>query len=549
MKSTGRALPDREMVRALARTLARSRMWADIAPASAPGAVRAAVQHGVNIRSAHRIQARLHPFRTALVDERYSYTYQQLDHVIDRVASALRMKLRLRPGDSILLATENCAPALVIWFAAFRAGIRVAHASFESTEPELRYLAQKANARCIVSSTISRANAGVVARERGIPRLDVDPGDPDRDVVPYDQVTMHPLVRLPATTSAAANVVFTSGTTGKPKGAVRDFSRMGLVEASGILEQLPLQAGERHLTVARLYHAAAQAMILMVTSLGGTNIVCRRFDGASVLAQMHHERITSTFMVPTMIQRLVDLPEESFRRHPVRLHMLLSGAAPFPHALRMQAIRRFGVGAVHDFYGATELGWVTTVSGHDMILRPGTIGRPITGQHVRIVDQATGRTLPTGEVGTLYVRGAQNMEGYIDVADDSIDGWLTVDDLARQDKDGYLYLGGRTRDMIISGGINVYPIEVEQVLTSIPGVHDASVVGLPDPAWGEKVVAFVVTDLDDQTLDQACRASLSGAKRPRLWVRLPELPRNPTGKVLKTALRELLQESHGTSDP
>lgn len=530
----------------LARVLVRTGAAFDVSPLKLPSAGLVALSGGVNVRTAHTLQARLHPYRPALVDERYSYNYQELDDAIERIASALTATLGVQPGDTILLAAENTAPTLVIWFAAFRAGVRVAHASYEATREEMAYLASTASARCIVCSHRSREAAVDVGAELNVPVVSVDPlpdsDDPTGHALAYDQLVTHPRVAL-SKGGSAANVVFTSGTTGRPKGAVRDFGQMGLMEVSGILERLPVRAGERHLTVARLYHAAAQALIWMVTSLGGTNIVMRRFDPAATLQRMHGERIDSTFMVPTMIRQLLNLPDEAFAQHPAKLRMLLSGAAPFPQELREKAIRRFGPDAVNDFYGATELGWVTTIQGAEMLLRPSSIGRPVAGQEVSIRD-AEGRPVATGETGTLFTRSAQQMQGYIGLANDSDDGWMTVDDLAHVDADGYLYLDGRSRDMVITGGVNVYPIEVEKVLHGIDGVHDVAVVGAPDEKWGETVVAFVVAPgLSAPELDDACRQLLSAPKRPRRWVFVDEVPRNPTGKILKNQLRNQLQES------
>ncbi len=528
----------------LARVLFRTGAVFDVSPLTLPGAGIVALSGGINVRTAHTLQARLHPHRTALIDERYSYTYREVDDAIERVASALTASLHVSPGETILLAAENTAPTLVIWFAAFRAGIRVAHASYESTPEELAYLANASSAQCVVCSTRSREAARRIGAELDVRVVCVDPvaasDEPSRLLLAYDELVMHPRVPLPKGGSAA-NVVFTSGTTGRPKGAVRDFAKMGLMELSGILERLPVQAGERHLTVARLYHAAAQALIWMVTSLGGTNVVMRKFDPMAVLQRMHDDRIDSTFMVPTMIRYLLNLPDEAFAAHPVTLRMLLSGAAPFPHALRQKAIERFGADAIVDFYGATELGWVTTIQGVEMLERPGSIGRPVAGQEISVRD-ADGKQVLVGTTGTLFTRSAQQMQGYIGLADESDGRWMTVDDLAHVDADGYLYLDGRARDMVITGGVNVYPIEVEKVLHGIDGVEDVAVVGAPDEQWGETVVAFVVAPtLTESELADFCRELLSVPKRPRRWVFVDEIPRNPTGKILKNQLRHQLQ--------
>ena len=273
----------------------------------------------------------------------------------------------------------------------------------------------------------------------------------------------------------------------------------------------------------------------------------RRFDPAQTLRALSKHDMTSIFLVPTMIARMVDLPDALWRENPVHLRLLLSGAAPFVHALRCRAIERFGVRAVHDFYGATELGWVTSLNGIEMLLRPDSVGRPLAGQSIRI-ELEDGSEAPVGTVGMLRVRNEQLMAGYLDnpgaTAETLRDGWMTVEDNAWVDADGYIYLAGRARDMIISGGVNVYPAEVESALASCEGVEDVAVIGVQDPVWGERVEAFVVlrAGVELARVQAEARVRLSGARRPRAWHLVDELPRNATGKVLKRVLRERVTE-------
>jgi acyl-CoA synthetase (AMP-forming)/AMP-acid ligase II len=211
----------------------------------------------------------------------------------------------------------------------------------------------------------------------------------------------------------------------------------------------------------------------------------------------------------------------------------------------MRALRRLGPGRVFDFYGATELGWVTLINGFEMMLRPRSVGRPLPGDEVRVVD-ADGTPLPNGHVGIVQVRGATGMSGYLDnpdATDEAIrDGWFTVEDTGRVDADGFLYIEGRSRDMIISGGVNVYPVEVEDALAGHPAVREAAVVGIPDEEWGERVVAVVVLEaghlVDADELEAWMRERVAGPKRPRAFRFVDDLPRNATGKVLKGQLRD-----------
>jgi fatty-acyl-CoA synthase len=344
-------------------------------------------------------------------------------------------------------------------------------------------------------------------------------------------------------TGSADNVVYTSGTTGKPKGAVRDFAAFGLSELFRLLERLPFRTGDRHLAVSPLYHSAGQALLTLQASLAATVRLLPHFEPEDTLRALSSHRAESTFLVPTMIRRLVTLPDRLFAQHPTpQLRCLLSGASEFPQRLREQAIARFGASAVFDFYGATELGWVTLINGAEMLSRPASVGRPLAGQQIRILGPE-GQELPPGEVGLISVRNAQTMAGYLhDAAATKASrsgAWTTVEDLGSLDSGGYLFLAGRARDMVKSGGVNLYPVEIEEVLARHPSIREVAVIGVPDREWGERLVGVVVqsgSSFEPADVERFARGQLSGLKVPRQWEVVDELPRNATGKVLKMEL-------------
>jgi fatty-acyl-CoA synthase len=527
-----------------------------LVPSALPGAAKLAATHGLSVRTVHALHALESPRRAALVDhgDGSVRSYVEIDREINQVAHALHDLHGVRRGSTVALAAENGAPYVITWFALMRLGARAVHASWRAQPSELAYLVEHSGARVLLVSEGSLDAAAAVAGARpelGLRLISTGGGGRERAryAVPFEELLAHrgaggaSMPKRPGRAEGSESVVYTSGTTGKPKGAVRDFARFGLVEASRVLERLPFRIADRHLVVSPLYHSAAQAFVLIQAALGATIHLHPHFEPEATLETLWRERIHSLFMVPTMIRRLLDLPEALRAARPTpHLRALISGASEFPEALRRRAIAQFGAPAIHDFYGATELGWVTLVNGEEMQARPGTVGRALAGQQIAILD-AAGKPVGTDETGLIYVRNQQTMSGYLhdaDATEKSRRGaWVTVEDLGRLDGDGYLWVSGRERDMVKSGGVNLYPVEIEEVLARHPAVHEVAVIGVPDPEWGEKLVAVVVPrgDFDPMDAERFAREWLASVKVPRRWEIVDELPRNATGKVLKKDLR------------
>jgi len=531
-------------------------MLGEIDPLALPQILRAAVRQGVKSRSIHTLHALNHPGRLALVDDHRSLTYGEVENEINRLAQALRSERNVRAGTPVVLMMENCTEYVVAWFALARLGARAVHASYRLTAPELDFLVQHSGAHLVISSESALPVAAAVRKdhpELNLELLVASETLPDGGTTRLAELVSRGTPEFPSRQAAevpSENIVYTSGTTGKPKGAVRDFASFGPTELFRVLERLPFHTAERHLIVSPLYHSAGQIFTMLQSAIGATIYLRPHFDPEDTLRALSHHRIETVFMVPTMIRRLVTLPDVLFDQNPTpSIRGVISGAAEFPHALREQAIKRFGARAVHDFYGATELGWVTLINGEEMLRKPGSVGRALAAQEVQILDEQ-GNPVPRGSVGTVYVRNAQTMSGYLNDATATRDSqrgeWMTVDDLGYQDQDGYLFLAGRTRDMLKSGGVNIYPVEIEEVLSKHPSVLEVAVVGLPDPEWGERVTAIVVprgSSFDAAEVEKFARLHLSGTKIPRRWELVTELPRNATGKVLKKELRQRFSTS------
>lgn len=538
-------------VRATVSLLRKTKLYRDGPALLSPSLLRDVIRHGVGVPTIHSLHAHLHPNRLALVDERQRLTYSQVNSRINRLANGLRDEFGTGKH-ALMICLENRVEYMIAWMAAFRLGWPVVHASDSSTGEELRFLVDNSGAEIIIGSKKSALTI-CKALEDGDHSVSLVlwTGDASRmieDGLDFDDFVALQSDQYPtrkAGSQSSENVVYTSGTTGRPKGTVRDFERVSTFETLEIFDRIPLGECERHLIVARLYHSAGQAFSILIGALGGTVYLHAKFDPEQVLKTIHNERITSMFFVPTMMRRLLNQPDELFYRYPPEdFRFFISGAAPFPQELREKAITRFGANAVHDFYGASELGWVTLIGGYEMLQRPGSVGMPLRSQHVRVITR-DGELAAANEVGLIQVSNDQMMVGYLNnqSATDEItsDGWMTVEDTGYLDDGGYLYVTGRERDMVISGGVNIYPAEIEEILLRHPDIDEVAVIGIPDPDWGERLIGIVVptgAPIDGDKISEWAKNHLTNFKVPRQWHSIEEMPRNDVGKILKRTLRE-----------
>jgi acyl-CoA synthetase (AMP-forming)/AMP-acid ligase II len=340
-------------------------------------------------------------------------------------------------------------------------------------------------------------------------------------------------------------MIYTSGTTGKPKGAVRGPTDPDYTRALAATLRLRLHE-EVHLTTGPLYHSGPLAWALLTHALGGTVVLLRRFDAARWIELVSEYRVTNTFTAPTPLKRIVALPEEVLGGADLSsMRSLVINAAPVPYALKQEVIARFGEGFLFEVYGSTELGVDTVLPPEEQLARPGSCGKALPGVELRVVD-AEGAELPPGEPGVLQVRSRTTFRGYHG-REQVAEGWKSVGDIAHVDADGFVYIRDRPGDLVITGGMNVYPAEVEAVVHEHPDVLDVAVYGLPSAEWGETVHAAVVPrdgrELDIAALEAHVAQRLAGYKRPRSWQVRAALPRTESGKLLK----RLLRAEHGVS--
>lgn len=352
-----------------------------------------------------------------------------------------------------------------------------------------------------------------------------------------------------------ANMIYTSGTTGHPKGVRRHAPTP---EQSASAERMRaliygLRPGARALLPGPLYHSAPNSFGLRAGRLGGALVLMPRFEPEEFLRLVEAERIDTIFMVPTMFIRLMKLPEAVRRKYDVSsLHHVIHAAAPCPADVKRAMIEWWGP-VIHEFYGSTESGAVTFANSEDALRKPGTVGRIAPGAELRFIGE-DGKILPQGEIGEIYSRISGNPDfTYHNKpekrAEIDRDGFITSGDVGYIDEDGYVFICDRKRDMVISGGVNIYPAEIEAALHSVPGVHDCAVFGIPDEEFGEALMAVVEPQagvtLDVADIRARLKTALADYKVPKHVEILKNLPREDSGKIFKRRLRDPYWERAG----
>ncbi|RSN69447.1 AMP-binding protein [Actinomadura sp. WAC 06369] len=501
-----------------------------------------------------RPYAETRPDEPALTDERGSTGWRDLNERTDRLADALRA-LGLGVGDAIAIHSGNRREYFELMCAAGHIGLRYVLVNWHWTADELRYVLTDSGARVLFSEDAF----GGVARE-GSDGLALDArvaiGEPVDGFVPYEEFVASGKAVEPPDQSMGAPMIYTSGTTGRPKGVSRKVLAAGApietskLVADGFAEILRIPEGGRSLLVGPVYHSA-QWLWSQAFLVGGRAVVMRRdFDPAETLRLIDEHRITNVHLVPTQFVRMLRLdPDVRAAFDGSSLVSVWHGAAPCSPEIKRRMIEWFGP-VVHEYYGSTESSVNTVIMAAEWLERPGSVGRPLPTTEVHVLREDGGPAAP-GEAGKLWFRyvGGEDVEYWGDEAKTrSIhrdDGLFTTGDVGYLDEDGYLFLADRAIDMIISGGVNIYPAEIEGVLITHPAVRDVAVFGIPDEEFGEQVKAAVeLTDGAEPSdaltgeLVAHVREKLAGYKAPRSIDYVDAMPRTPTGKLYKRLLRD-----------
>jgi fatty-acyl-CoA synthase len=504
--------------------------------------VLSAVRHwGPTPAAAYTVSAIRYPQRTAIVDEHGTLTFGEIDVRTNALAHGLA-RAGIREGDGVAIMCRNHRGFIEATIACSKLGAGALYLNTAFAGPQITDVMRREDPVALI---YDREFAGLV-RDGGEGRKRFvawrEPGEQELDASdpPLDElIATEPRTPLTPPAEHGRVVILTSGTTGTPKGAAR--KQPDTIEPlAALFSKIPLHARETTMLAAPMFHSWGFAHFTLGMSLGSTLVLRRKFDPEETLRAIAQHRASALAVVPVMLQRMLDLGDETIARHDVSsLRVIALSGSALPGELAIRAMDTFG-DVLYNLYGSTEVAWATIATPEDLRAAPGTAGRPPMGTVVKLLD-SDGREAAPGEGGRIFVANEMVFEGYTGGGNKEIvDGLMSTGDVGRFDAAGRLFVDGRDDEMIVSGGENVFPREVEDLLADHPQIEEVAVVGVPDEKFGQRLKAFVVTrpdaSLDEAAVQAHVKANLARYKVPREVVFLERLPRNATGKVLKREL-------------
>ena len=502
-----------------------------------------------HVLAGHALRRPAHP---AMVcgDERVGYA--ELHAAVRRVAAGLA-RLGVGAGDRVLVFLPNGVEFVQLMYAAFTLGAIVVPVKIRLTAREVEHIATDSQPTVFAYHADTRATlAGIVAQLPGC--CAVVTGEALAGEVAFGDLAGAAGSLPPVPLDAEdCMIIYTSGTTGKPKGAVITHANQLIQHGYINAVEWGIGADDRYLVTTPLAHRTGLGRLTNALCLGGTVVVMGKFDSALAVELIWREKITVLGMVPTVARMLLPHIERDPHKCASLRRLIVTGEA-FPVELKRRVISLLPNAQICSFFAMTEAGAVTSLGHAEQFTHPASVGRPTPGVEIRLIDDA-GREVAVGDVGELLVRAGPpgryiTLRAYYNRPQETAaairDGWMHTGDLARCDADGYLYIVDRKKDMVISGGYNIYTKEVEQALVSHEAVADAAVIGVPDAVYGEAVAAFVETKpgaaANADALIEHCRALIAGYKKPKHVFFVDALPRNALGKALKNDLRRMAAE-------
>jgi fatty-acyl-CoA synthase len=512
-----------------------------------PGRVKRAAQAvktwGPTPAGGYGFNNELYPRREAIIDELGTLTYRQIHHRTNAIANALE-SAGVKAGDYVGVMCRNHRGWVESTVALSKLGAHSLYLNTSFAKPQVHDVCEREQPTAIIydQEFSDRVDGAVGSERRFVAWI-----DEDSDVPTLESLTHGDTSDREPPEHRGRFLILTSGTTGTPKGADREQPK-SLHPAAALMDKIPLRARRRTVIASPLFHSWAFAHFTIGMSITSTLVLRRFFDPEETLALIDRYKASHLIVVPVMLQRILELPQATIAKYDVSsLNVIAASGSTLPGELSIHVMDQLG-DTLYNLYGSTEVAWATVATPEDLRAAPGTAGRPPRGTTIRLVDD-TGKEVPKGETGRVFVVNELQMRGYTGGGNKEVLGeYMATGDVGRIDEDGRLFVQGRDDEMIVSGGENVFPREVEDLLAEHDAVEEVALIGVDDADFGERLRAFVVlhdgAEASDDELRAHVRANLADYKVPREVFFIDELPRNETGKIIKRELAKLGSAGH-----